>query len=276
MTDHLVLMSGHPQASGSLPRLVPVLGDRGTARLQRRLLEHLADTARRWRDSGPDRRVTVACQGASAGEFREWLGPDLDYAGDSGGSPGARRAVASVRAFTRGADRVVLAGVQCPAVDNVLLDTAFFALDHVDCVVGPGHAGRYYLVGLVAPAPYLFAGLPWGTGAVLARTLSAARDHHLRVGRLPTLPMVHGPGDLVHAAHLITEPVDLADDATVPPGAPEGQAFEAQASDALASDALAPEAHAPDASPSTARPAPPTAPTAPTTPTVPTDQTSSS
>jgi hypothetical protein len=275
MTDHLVLMSGHPQASGSLPRLVPVLGDRGTARLQRRLLEHVTDTARRWRDSGPDRRVTVACQGASAGEFREWLGPDLDYEGDSGGSPGARRAVASVRAFTRGADRVVLAGVQCPTLDHVLLDTAFFALDHVDCVVGPGHAGRYYLVGLVAPAPYLFAGLPWGTGAVLARTLSAARDHHLRVGRLQTLPMVHGPGDLVHAAHLIAEPVDLGDEVRVPPGAPEAQASaaqapEAQAPEAQASEAQASEAHAPAASPSTARPAQPAAPTAPT------DQTSSS
>ncbi len=207
MVDHLVLMSGHPAASTSLPRLVPVLGDDGAARLQRRLLERSAQLARTWRDARPHRRVTVACQGATAGEFRSWLGDDLDYEGDSGGSAGARMAVASVRAFTRGADRVVLMGVKCPDLDVIHLESAFFALDQVDCVIGPGHAGRYYLIALVAPAPGMFAGIPWGTGAVMARTLAAARQHDLRVGTLAVLPMLHGPGDLVHAAHLIAEKV---------------------------------------------------------------------
>ncbi|MEZ4388198.1 MAG: glycosyltransferase [Candidatus Krumholzibacteriia bacterium] len=207
MVDHLVLMSGHPSAATSLPRLVPVLGDAGAARLQRRLLEHAAQVARAWRDTRPQRQVTVACQGAAAGEFRSWLGDDLDYEGDSGGSPGARMAVASVRAFSRGADRVVLMGVKCPDLDTVHLESAFFALDHMDCVIGPGHAGRYYLIGLVAPASAVFAGIPWGTGAVLGRTLAAAREQELRIGLLPTLPMLHGPGDLIHGAHLISEPV---------------------------------------------------------------------
>jgi len=207
MIDHLVLMSDHPAAGNSLPRLVSVLGDDGAARLQRSLLERAVRTARRWRDGGEDRRVTVSCRGASAREFRDWLGDDLEYDGDSGGSPGARMAVASVRAFTRGADRVLLAGVQCPDLTSAQLSRALFALQHVDCVLGPGHAGRYYLIGLVAPAPAVFAGIPWGTGAVLSRTLAAARHGDLRVGLLPTLPMVHGPGDLVHAAHLIAEPV---------------------------------------------------------------------
>lgn len=208
MIDHLVVMSGHPAASTSLPRLVPVLGDQGAARLQRRLLEHAAEVAREWRDARPHRRVTVACQGAAAGEFRNWLGDDLDYEGDSGGSPGARMAVASVRAFTRGADRVLLMSVKCPALGVVQLESACYALDFMDCVIGPGHAGRYFLIGLVAPTPGLFAGIPWGTGAVLGRTLATARQLDLRVGMLPTAPMVHGPGDLVHAAHLIAVPID--------------------------------------------------------------------
>lgn len=207
MIDHLVLMSGHPHAGTTLPRLVSVLGDAGTANLQRRLLEHTARVARRWRGEHEDRRITVSCHGATAAEFRDWLGDDLDYEGDSGGSPGARMAVASVRAFTRGADRVLLIGAQCPGLTPVQIARALFALDHVDCVVGPGHAGRYYLLGLVSPTPGVFAGIPWGTGAVMARTLAAARQNDLRVGLLPSLPMVHGPGDLIHAAHLIAEPV---------------------------------------------------------------------
>jgi glycosyltransferase A (GT-A) superfamily protein (DUF2064 family) len=207
LLEHLVLMCDHPRVRNGLSRLVPALGEDGVARLQTRLLEQAATTARRWSARRPERFVTVFCQGGAPTEFRSLLGDDLIYEPDSGGSEGARLAVAAVRAFTRGADRVVLAGVHCPDLSELELERACFALEHIDCVIGPGHAGRYYLIGLVAPAPSLFAGMPWGTGAVLTRTLAAARQHGLRVGLMPTLPMLHGPGDLVHAARLIGEPI---------------------------------------------------------------------
>jgi len=209
MHDHLVIMTGHPDATSSLPRLVPVLSDSVADRLQRQLIEHSVAVGRAWRATRPDHTLSISCQGATVGQFREWLGDDLDFEADSGGSPGARMAVASVRAFTRGADRVVIMGVQCPDLDPVQIDRAFYSLEHIDCVIGPGHAGRYYLIGMVAPTPSIFAGIPWGTGAVVARTLAAVREKDLRLGMLPKLPMVHGPGDLVHAAHLVSVPVDL-------------------------------------------------------------------
>ena len=76
-------------------------------------------------------------EGATIGEYRDWLGADLEYEVHSGGSLGARMAVSSVRAFGQGADRVVLAGTDCPELDAVQLARAFFALDHADCVLGP-------------------------------------------------------------------------------------------------------------------------------------------
>ena len=72
------------------------------------------------------------------------------------------------------------------SLNRAQLERAFFALEHADCVLGPGHAGRYYLVGLVTPTPALFAGMPWGTGAVLGRTLAVAHRERLRVALLPT------------------------------------------------------------------------------------------
>lgn len=207
MLDHLVLMCEHPQSCQELARLEPALGADGVRELQSRLLAQLTTTARQWSRQGHDRTVTVFCQGAAPTEFRALLGEDFLYERDSGGSHGARLAVASVRAFSRGADRVVLVGTTCPGLSVAQLERAFFTLEHLDLAVGPSPSGWYYLIGLVAPCPAVFANMPWGTGAVLSRTLAAARTARLRTGLLPALPMVHGPGDLVHAAHLVERPM---------------------------------------------------------------------
>jgi len=205
MADHLILMAQYPRTGESQARLAPALGATGAARLQRRLTEHTVAMARRWRERREGRLVCVSCEGAIVGEFRHWLGDDLHYVPRSGGSLGARMAVASVRAFARGADRVLLVTVDCPDLDELQLDRAGFTLDHADCVLGPTEPGGYYLLGLVAPTPALFAGIPWGTGAVLGRTMAAASRERLRVGLLPALPVVRGPSDVIHAAPLLEQ-----------------------------------------------------------------------
>lgn len=203
MADHLVLMTSYPTVGESKARFIPALGPRGAARLHRTLTEHSIEVGRQWRACEPDRQIVIAGDGATLGEFRAWLGEDLDFEMQSGGSLGARLAVASVRALSRGADRVVLSTGDCPDLDTLQLSRAFFALDYTDCVVGPNRTGGYYLIGLVTPTPALFAGIPWGTGAVLCRTLDIARRENLSVGLLPALPVVGGPRDLIHAASLI-------------------------------------------------------------------------
>ena len=205
MSDQLILMTRFPRAGQSKARFVPALGAQGAARLQRKLTENIVDVARNWRREGHDRRVLVSCDRASVNEYREWLGDDLDYGAESGGSLGARMAVASVRAFTRGADRVVLVGTDCPDLGEVEIARGFYGLEHADCVIGPTRNGGYYLVGLAAPTSALFAGIPWGTGAVLTRTMTIARQQDLRVGVLPELAALRGPGDLIHAAPLLEE-----------------------------------------------------------------------
>ncbi len=210
MSDHLILMTRYPRAGQSKSRFIPALGADGASRLQRKLTEHVVGVAREWRDASPGRRVQISCDRASVDEYREWLGRELDFGAESGGSLGARMAVASVRAFARGADRVVLVGTDCPDLDVGQINRGFYGLEHADCVIGPTTGGSYYLVGLVTPTPALFAGIPWGTGAVLARTLHIARQENLRVGVLPQLSVMRGPGDLIHAAPLLeVRPADV-------------------------------------------------------------------
>ena len=57
--------------------------------------------------------------------------------------------------------------------------------DEADVVVGPSDDGGYYLIGLRAPRPALFADVPWSTPAVLEVTVARARGLGLRVRLLP-------------------------------------------------------------------------------------------
>jgi rSAM/selenodomain-associated transferase 1 len=215
MSDRLILMTRFPRMGRSKTRFIPVLGVQGAFRLHRKLTEHAVSAARTWRDGAPDRRIQVSCNRGTPNEYRDWLGPDLDYDAENGGSPGARMAVASVRAFSRGADRVVLVGTDCPELDATQIERAFFGLEHADCVIGPTDRGSYYLIGLVTPTPAIFARIPWGTAAVLTQTMAAARNEGLRIGVLPRLSVLRGPGDLIHASPRVARSLEVA-----PTGAP--------------------------------------------------------
>jgi uncharacterized protein len=73
---------------------------------------------------------------------------------------------------------------------------ATLAADEADVVVGPSDDGGYYLIGLRAPRPELFADVPWSTADVLAVTLGRARDLGLRVRLLPAWFDVDTEADL--------------------------------------------------------------------------------
>jgi uncharacterized protein len=69
-------------------------------------------------------------------------------------------------------------------------------VDEGDLVVGPSDDGGYYLIGLRAPRPELFADVPWSSSAVLEVTLTRARGIGLRMRLLPAWFDVDTAGDL--------------------------------------------------------------------------------
>lgn len=70
------------------------------------------------------------------------------------------------------------------------------AVVEADVVVGPSDDGGYYLIGLRAPHPALFEGVPWSTPGLLAATLDRARRLGLRVRLLPSWFDVDTAADL--------------------------------------------------------------------------------
>ena len=78
------------------------------------------------------------------------------------------------------------------------IEQAFAALCSRDLVLGPATDGGYYLVGLSRLEPALFAGVPWGTDGVLAKTLEIAARKGLSLQQLEPLSDVDRPEDLKH------------------------------------------------------------------------------
>jgi rSAM/selenodomain-associated transferase 1 len=88
--------------------------------------------------------------------------------------------------FAGGHDRVCLVNADTPTLPTALLLRAAAALaeDGDRIVLGPAEDGGYYLLGLKAPHPHLFADVAWSTSEVAEQTRERARALGLSVVEL--------------------------------------------------------------------------------------------
>lgn len=91
----------------------------------------------------------------------------------------------------------LLVGADVPEVGAETLREAARKLETADVVLGPALDGGYYLLGLKRAEPALFAGLPWGTGRVLAGTVAAAEAAGLAVAYVEERADIDAWADLV-------------------------------------------------------------------------------
>lgn len=116
-----------------------------------------------------------------------WLREGWRAAPQGPGDLGERLERAFRNAFANGARRVIVIGSDCPDITNVDLEEGWSALQSNGVVLGPAVDGGYWLIGLRAPQPALFADMPWSTSALLQATLDRCADAGLRVQLLRTL-----------------------------------------------------------------------------------------
>jgi uncharacterized protein len=82
----------------------------------------------------------------------------------------------------------LVVGTDTPTLPTAYLAEAVTVLRQAvaDVVLGPSEDGGYYLIGVTAPAPELFADMTWSTATVYEETLRRARAAGRRVAMLPT------------------------------------------------------------------------------------------
>ncbi|KPK00686.1 MAG: hypothetical protein AMJ60_00040 [Desulfobacterales bacterium SG8_35] len=196
----LIVFTRYPEPGTTKTRLAKALGYRGAAEIQKKLTEHTLAQIRQLMQFHP-LDVCVSYNGGSLEEIQTWLGPDLKYQDQGSGDLGRRMESAFARAFTLEYERIVLVGTDCPGLQARHMAEAFAELHHKDLVIGPATDGGYYLVGLSRNEKILFEKIPWGTDAVLAKTLKIAAQKGLSAGLLETLSDVDRPEDLKHFNH---------------------------------------------------------------------------
>ncbi len=116
-------------------------------------------------------------------QMMRWLDPwreGLGYTAQGPGDLGARLIAAFAAEFAHAPGPVFAIGGDCPGLDESILGSARVALATNDVVLGPAVDGGYYLIGLNAPCPELFAGIAWSTPAVWAQTRGKIRNTGLK------------------------------------------------------------------------------------------------
>lgn len=189
----LVVFAKAPVPGRVKTRLQPLLGPGGAARLHARLVLRALATAR----------------AASCGDVELCCAPHRRHAffqacarryrvpltAQGGGDIGARMFRAIARGL-RNYDGVLLMGSDCPCLRPSSLRAAARALrGGADAVFAPAEDGGYGLIGATRVSQRMFAAVPWGTDAVMART----RRNLRRLGRhwheLPAVWDVDRPQD---------------------------------------------------------------------------------
>jgi rSAM/selenodomain-associated transferase 2 len=100
------------------------------------------------------------------------------------------------QAFNQGKNRVVIVGSDCPGINEATVRTAFDLLGQFDLVLGPANDGGYYLIGLRQEETKLFENIPWGTAAVIDKTLEIANQLGLRWVKVEPLDDVDRAKDI--------------------------------------------------------------------------------
>lgn len=183
-----------PIAGTVKTRLIPTLGREQATRLHERLV----------------RRTVSTVAGAGLGTVELWCTPTAEHPFfeamqgvlpvallvQRGGDLGERMARAFDHALAR-APRALLVGSDCRDLQGGDVQEAEAALlSGCEAVLGPAADGGYVLIGLRRAAPDLFAGMPWGTPEVLARTRERLVGQGWRWHELPIRHDVDRPEDL--------------------------------------------------------------------------------
>ncbi len=92
---------------------------------------------------------------------------------------GERMKYAFIEGFKLGYQHICLIGTDCYEISAQLILEAFDQLHLNDIVLGPANDGGYYLVGMNTLLEDIFLNKPWGTSAVLKRTLQDIDGHRL-------------------------------------------------------------------------------------------------
>jgi len=193
MTDNWLLVFVKAPSPGAVKtRLLPGWSPAEAAGLYQALVRDTLEAVR------PLREIHVVVAYAPDAGFPDlgWLDGSLALVPQEGRTLGERLTHGFAWAFRQGARRVAALGSDAPELSGAWVRQAFEELRQADVVVGPTRDGGYHLIGLSRPQPALFAGMPWSSPRLLARTLEQVARLGLRLRCVDPIDDLDTPEDV--------------------------------------------------------------------------------
>lgn len=191
----VILMAKAPLPGAVKTRLCPPLTHGSAVSLYRCMLTDVAEEmGSRLRGV---RRYLFFSPPGQEGPFRSAPFRRFGRVAQRGRNLGERMDHAIRTALSGGARHVVVIGADCPFLSAHRVRSALRELSGpADLVLGPSEDGGFYLIGSSSPIPFLFRGVPWGTGSALAEVVARCRRAGMSYALLPTELDVDRPEDL--------------------------------------------------------------------------------
>jgi uncharacterized protein len=186
----VIVLAKAPVPGRVKTRLCPPCDPEDAARLaEAALVDTLTAVA-----ATPCRRRVLALDGAPG----PWLPAGFEVIPQRGDGLDERLA----HAFTDAGGGALLVGMDTPQLTRALLTASLRSLGalHVDAVLGPAADGGWWCIGLHAPEPEVFRGVPMSTSHTGAAQRARLRRLGLRTATLPILRDVDDFDDAVAVA----------------------------------------------------------------------------
>jgi uncharacterized protein len=183
----LAIVTKAPTAGSVKTRLSPPLTLDEAAELQACFLKDTAESLATLGAAGRCAGIAVYTPEGAEPLFRGLLPPDFRLFPQRGNGFGDRLLNAAVDILAAGYGSVCLIDSDSPTLPAAALEAAMAALAQPGerVVLGPTDDGGYYLIGMTAARPRLFADITWSTDQVLAQTAARAQEAGLEIVLLP-------------------------------------------------------------------------------------------
>lgn len=194
----IILIAKEPRPGTVKTRMIPALGEAGSARLADCLLRHTLAQALA-AGTGPVELCVSPDASAEYWQQLEFGDHPVTVSSQAEGDLGHRMAEAARKALADGAP-VMLIGTDCPDLNANRLRQMANKLQSHDACLCPVADGGYALLGLQRFSRELFTGIPWSTAEVASITKQRLAALGWKLAESDVLNDVDEPADLERLA----------------------------------------------------------------------------